>query len=124
MRCILNIIPYFKTNVNRFTKKNKKIFLTRLLTKQELYDILYYIYYIIYLLYYILLYLFINILIRTCTCACVRTSKLMLATMYARSACKHPVEQVTCEALAELVIAFKTIIRGLEGPNGRLPRVG
>jgi hypothetical protein len=27
---------------------------------------------------------------------------------------------LTCEALAELVIAFKTIIRGLEGPETSL----
>jgi len=82
--------------------------------------VLYYILiYILYNIYYIIIIYYI-ILIRTYTCACVRTSKLMLATMYARSACKHPVEQGVCEALAELVIAFKTIVRGLEGPNGCL----
>ena len=113
MRCILNIIPYFKTNVNRFTKKNKKIFLTRLLTKQDCCVILYIIYYIIYIIiYYILYYLFINILIRARTRAHARSAEQRT------SCCRRlAVYSVPCEALAELVIAFKRIIRGLEGPK-------
>ena len=89
-------------------KKIKKFYLT----KQELYDILYIILYILLYIYYIIYYIIIFIYKYIYTHVYVR--------MYARSACKHPVEQATCEALAELVIAFKRIIRGLEGLNGCL----
>ena len=74
-----------------------------------IYYILYIILYILLYMYYILYYLFINILIRTCTCACTRVALNK----------EHPAK-LTCEALAELVIAFKRIIRGLEGLNGCL----
>jgi hypothetical protein len=71
---------------------------------------LYYILiYILYNIYYIIIILYIFIYKYTYTHVYVRT----------RVALNNFVK-LTCEALAELVIAFKTIIRGLEGPETSL----
>jgi hypothetical protein len=71
------------------------------------------------MLYYILIYILYNILYINYIIYYTYTH--VHVRMYARSAMTI---LLTCEALAELVIAFKSIIRGLEGPNERLPRVG
>jgi hypothetical protein len=67
------------------------------------------------MLYYILIYILYNILYINYIIYYTYTH--VYVRMYARSAMTI---LFTCEALAELMIAFKTIIRGLEGPNGCL----